>query len=70
MHSQTPIQPFYLASTLCIHNNEVLLYSIIMVLYIGVGMTRTLGGLIQYHVQFMCSIIACLMYDQATLGGL
>ena len=32
-------------------------------------MTCTLGGLIQYHVQFMCSIIACLMYDQANSGG-
>ena len=37
--------------------------------YIGVGMTCTLGGLIQYHVQFMCSIIACLIYDQANIGG-
>ena len=36
---------------------------------IGVGMTCTLGGLIQYHVQFMCSIIACLIYDQANIGG-
>ena len=35
----------------------------------GVGMTCTLGGLIQYHVQFMCSIIACLVYDQANIGG-
>ena len=36
---------------------------------IGVGMTCTLGGLIQYHVQFMCSIIACIIYDQANIGG-
>ena len=36
---------------------------------IGVGMTCTLGGLIQYHVEFMCSIIACLIYDQANIGG-
>ena len=35
--------------------------------YIGVGMTCTLGGLIQYHVQFMCSIIPCLIYDQANV---
>ena len=32
-------------------------------------MTCTLGGLIQYHVQFMCSKIACLIYDQANIGG-
>ena len=37
-------------------------------MYIGVGMTCTLGGLIQYHVQFMCGIIACLIYDQANIG--
>ena len=36
---------------------------------IGVGMTCTLGGLIQYHVQFMCSKLACLIYDQANIGG-
>ena len=35
----------------------------------GIGMTCTLGGLIQYQVQFMCSIIACLVYDQANIGG-
>ena len=35
---------------------------------IGVGMTCTLEGLIQYHVQFMCSKIACLIYDQANIG--
>ena len=39
------------------------------VLCIGIGMTCTLRGLIQYHMQFMCSIIACLIYDQANIGG-
>ena len=36
---------------------------------IEVGMTFILGGLIQYHVQFMYSIIACLIYDQANIVG-
>ena len=35
----------------------------------GVGMTCTLRGLIQYQVQFMCSIVACSVYDQANIGG-
>ena len=38
-------------------------------MFIGVEMTCTLGGLIQYYVQFMCSIITCLIYDQANIGG-
>ena len=60
-----------LSHVLCgkvVHISECLLLENSMHI-IGVGMTCTLGGLIQYHVQFMCSKIACLIYDQANIGG-
>ena len=38
-----------------------------LVVFIGVGMTCTLGGLIQYHVQFMCGTTTCLIYDRANI---
>ena len=57
-----PVQHF------CMHS-PILRCQGIILLYSGVGMTCTLGGLIQYHVQFMCSIIACLVYDQANING-
>ena len=51
-------------------------YTTMATFSIGVGMSCTLGGgggahsiSCAVHVQFMCSIIVCLIYDQTNIGG-